>query len=187
MAIVGKGLFRPNAEEIFGKDLIEQTEKQKKVTSGEELLKQYSIKDFPFDVASFATDKLGIRIKYDNLDNDISGKLSKEGNNYVITVEKRHPENRQRFTIAHELAHYFLHKDLKEEFEDTVFFRGADSDTFEFQANLFAGDILMPKEEFLRQIRNGNSKIENLAQYFGVSTLAIRVRAKQLDLQGHGL
>ena len=76
---------------------------------------------------------------------------------------------------------------MKEEFEDTVFFRGADSDTFEFQANLFAGDILMPKDEFLEQIRKGNSKIENLAKYFGVSTLAIRVRAKQLDLQGHGL
>lgn len=187
MAIVGKGLVRPNAEEIFGKDLIEQAKEKKRVTSGEEFLKEYSIKDFPFDVASFARDKLGILIKYDNLDNDISGKLSKEGDDYIITVEKRHPENRQRFTIAHELAHYFLHKDLKEKFEDTVFFRGADSDTFEFQANLFAGDILMPKDEFLRQIRDGNSKIENLAEYFGVSTLAIRVRAKQLDLQGHGL
>ncbi len=187
MAILSKGLARPNAEEIFGKELIEQTEKQKKVTSGDELLKEYSIKDFPFDVASFATNKLGILIKYDTLDNDISGKLSKEGDNYVITVEERHPENRQRFTIAHELAHYFLHKDLKEKFEDTVFFRGADSDTFEFQANLFAGDILMPKNEFLKQIRNGNSEIENLAKHFGVSTLAIRVRAKQLDLQGHGL
>lgn len=187
MAIIGKGLVRPNAEEIFGKDLIKQAAEEKKVTSGEELLKEYSIKNFPFDVAAFATNELGILIKYDNLDNDISGKLSKEGNDYVITVEKRHPENRQRFTIAHELAHYFLHKDLKEKFEDTIFFRGADSDTFEFQANLFAGDILMPKDEFLEQIRKGNSEIENLAKYFGVSTLAIRVRAKQLDLQGHGL
>ena len=80
-----------------------------------------------------------------------------------------------------------MHKNLKEKFEDSIFFRGADSDTFEFQANLFAGEILMPKEELLKQIQNGNAKIEDLAKYFGVSTLAIRVRAKQLNLQGHGL
>lgn len=187
MAIVRKGLVRPNVEEVFGKAIMEKVEGQKKVASGEEFVKEYSINDFPFDVASFATDKLGIQIRYDNLDNDVSGMLTKEEDRYIITVEKRHPENRQRFTIAHELAHYFLHKGLKEKFEDTIFFRGADNDTFEFQANLFAGNILMPKDEFLHQIQNGNSKIEDLAKYFGVSTLAIRVRAKQLNLQGHGL
>lgn len=31
------------------------------------------------------------------------------------------------------------------------------------------------------------NQIEDLAKFFGVSTLAIRVRAKQLNLTGHGL
>jgi hypothetical protein len=186
MAILTKGLVRPNAEQLFGKDLISQANEQKKITSGAELIKEYSINDFPVDVVQFA-ERLGILIEYEYLDNDISGMLSQKDGKYVITVEKRHPINRQRFTIAHELAHYFLHKNLKEKFEDSIFFRGAESDTFEFQANLFAGELLMPSEEFLNQIKNGNSQIEGLAKYFGVSTLAIRVRAKQLDLQGHGL
>ena len=186
MAIVTKGLVRPNAQDVFGKDFMEKAESHKKITSGTEFVKEYSINDFPVDVVGFAN-TLGITVKYACLDNDISGMLSKEGNNYIITVEQRHPENRQRFTIAHELAHYFLHKNLQEQFKDTIFFRGADSDTFEFQANLFAGELLMPADEFLKQIKEGNSKIENLAKYFGVSTLAIRVRAKQLNLQGHGL
>ena len=45
----------------------------------------------------------------------------------------------------------------------------------------------MPREEFLNQIKQGNKTIEGLAKYFGVSTLAVRVRAKNLNLTGHGL
>ena len=186
MAILTKGLVRPNAKELFGEDFINEAEKEKKITSGNEFLKEYSINDFPFNIVEFVQG-LGIKIKYDDLPNNISGMLTKEDNAYVIVVEKKHPANRQRFTIAHELAHYFLHKNVKEKFEDAVFFRGSATDSIEFQANLFAGEILMPKEEFLAQIENGKSKIEELAEYFGVSTLAIRVRAKQLNLQGHGL
>ena len=57
----------------------------------------------------------------------------------------------------------------------------------EFQANNFASELLMPKETFLQQIKKGKNKIEELARFFGVSSLAIRVRAKQLNLVGHGL
>ena len=45
----------------------------------------------------------------------------------------------------------------------------------------------MPKEEFLKQIKTGVKTIQKLADYFNVSTLAVRVRAKQLNLTGHGL
>ena len=186
MAIIRNGLNRPNAETLFGTDFVQQTSKEKKATSGKELVKEYQIKDFPVDIVDFAQ-KLGIEIKYENLENDVSGKISIKEGHYTITVEARHSPNRQRFTIAHEIAHYFLHKNLKENFEDVVFFRGGDTNSIEFQANLFAGEILMPEEEFFKQIKSGKSKIEDLAEYFGVSTLAIRVRAKQLNLQGHGL
>lgn len=186
MAIITKGLTRPNIEELFDSDFVNKENYNKKVISGEDFVTQYSIKDFPVDIENFAG-KLGIEIRYENLENGISGKLEKDGERYIITVEGRHPKNRQRFTIAHEIAHYFLHRNLREKFEDMVFFRGVDKDSAEFQANLFASEILMPQSQFLEQIKTGMNKIEDLAQYFGVSTLAIRVRAKQLNLKGHGL
>ena len=58
--------------------------------------------------------------------------------------------------------------------------------TVEDEANNFAAELLMPKDEFIKQIRGGNATIEGLAKYFGVSTLIIRYRAKSLDLNGHG-
>lgn len=186
MAIITRGLARPNIEELFDSDFVDKENHDKKVVSGEDFITQYSIEDFPVDIEEFSK-KIGIEIKYANLENGISGKLEKDGEHYIITVENRHPKNRQRFTIAHEIAHYFLHRNLKEKFEDIVFFRGVEKDSTEFQANLFASEILMPKNQFLEQIKIGKNKIEDLAKYFGVSTLAIRVRAKQLNLKGHGL
>mgnify|MGYP000051606101 CR=1 FL=1 len=184
MAVISKGMSRPNTDELFGKDFINTIEK--KITSADEVRKEYSINKFPVDVEALLT-QLNISIEKRKLDNDISGMLLSQNDRYIIVVEERHPLNRQRFTIAHEIAHYFLHKNLKEKFEDNVFFRGYSSDSLEFQANNFASDLLMPKTVFIEKIKNGMNQIEDLAKFFGVSTLAIRVRAKQLNLTGHGL
>ena len=89
--------------------------------------------------------------------------------------------------MAHELAHYCLHRHLKIVFEDKVLFRGGESSPEEIEANSFAGEILMPAEQFMRNINSGNNSIQGLADSFEVSSLAIRVRAKQLGLRGHGL
>ena len=93
----------------------------------------------------------------------------------------------QRFTIAHEIAHFCLHQSKEDLFEDKIFFRGVDINSLEYQANEFAGELLMPEDVFYEQIRQGNKSIERLATHFGVSTLAIRVRARNLGLTGHGL
>ena len=80
-----------------------------------------------------------------------------------------------------------MHQNEENLFEDKVFFRGASTNSMECQANEFAGELLMPENEFFNQLRLGNNTIEGLAKYFGVSTLAVRVRAKNLSLTGHGL
>ena len=54
MAIVTKGLVRPNAQDVFGKDFMEKAESHKKITSGTEFVKEYSINDFPVDVVHCA-------------------------------------------------------------------------------------------------------------------------------------
>lgn len=130
----------------------------------------------------------GINIIKEPLQNDISGIFCQEDNGtYSIKVNSLQHLRRQRFTLAHELAHYCLHRHLKIVFEDKVLFRGGESSPEEIEANSFAGEILMPAEQFMRNINSGNNSIQGLADSFEVSSLAIRVRAKQLGLRGHGL
>lgn len=142
----------------------------------------------PLDVEGVAK-KLGIRIEYVPLKDDISAILykDKENNFWVLRVNKEHHPNRQRYTIAHELGHFCLHRHLKQYFEDKIFFRGGEPDKPEWQANEFASAILMPENEFREMVRSGVSQVEKLAKEFKVSTLALRIRAKNLGISGHGL
>ncbi|MCX7022441.1 MAG: ImmA/IrrE family metallo-endopeptidase [bacterium] len=64
-------------------------------------------------------------------------------------------ENRLRFTFAHELGHFVLHRSILEELslqtiDDYLEFLDAEQDEaylrFEFQANEFAGRLLVPRD-----------------------------------------
>jgi Zn-dependent peptidase ImmA (M78 family) len=142
----------------------------------------------PLDVEGVAK-AFDIDIKKESLENELSGILRKmpESNKWEMLINAKHHSNRQRYTIAHELGHYFLHRHLQVEFQDRIFFRGAESSKEELQANSFASEVLMPENYFREMIREGKNKIDELAQEFGVSTLALRIRAKNLGMSGHGL
>ncbi|MGZ0175141.1 MAG: ImmA/IrrE family metallo-endopeptidase, partial [Planctomycetales bacterium] len=83
---------------------------------------------------------------------------------------------RDRFTIAHELGHYFLHSDQGE--IPIVAFRNG-STRIEWEANWFAASLLMPKAEF-RQAASRDLSVAALAARFGVSQEAARVRKEAL-------
>jgi Zn-dependent peptidase ImmA (M78 family) len=146
------------------------------------------IPTLPLDVAEVAK-KIGIHIEFLPLKNDLSGILYKDEktNKWVIQVNSNHHPNRQRYTIAHELGHFCLHKHLEHIFEDHLFFRGGESSPVEWQANDFASTILMPEDTFRDLVRSGTREVEVLAEKFGVSSLALRIRAKGLGMSGHGL
>lgn len=72
------------------------------------------------DVEALLT-QLNISIEKRKLDNDISGMLLSQNDRYIIVVEERHPLNRQRFTIAHEIAHYFCTKTSKKNLKTMCF------------------------------------------------------------------
>ena len=54
------------------------------------------------------------------------------------------------------------------------------------EANKFARGILLPEKEFRAKVRK-NGKLEHLAKLFKVSSLVLRIRAKELGMKGHGL
>ena len=161
------------------------------IDTPEKLLKFAELKEldtFPLDLLGVA-DKFDIRIERIALEDDLSGILykEKESNSWVMQINEDHHPNRQRYTIAHELGHFCLHRHLKQRFEDKIFFRGVEANKPEWQANDFASAILMPEDRFREMVRSGESKVEVLAKEFKVSTLALRIRAKNLGISGHGL
>lgn len=142
----------------------------------------------PLDIHSL-TKALGIDLLAIPMDDNISGSLSAYPNKqgWLIKVNSLHHPNRQRFTIAHELGHYFKHRNEQNDFVDQNFFRNSESNRIETEANRFAGDLLMPEDEFRLAVKSLSGSIEAVAQKFMVSTLAVRVRAKALGMKGHGL
>ena len=71
----------------------------------------------------------------------------------VIVVNSRHAAVRRRFTVAHEIGHYHLHRKKENAgnvfIDRTVYFRGDMSSTSdhqsELEANAYAARLLMPE------------------------------------------
>lgn len=83
---------------------------------------------------------------------------------------------RDRFTIAHELGHYILHKPHEESWAA----RSGDSDRLEWEANWFAAGFLMP-EGLFKKAMDKTTSIPALASQFGVSLAAAGFRYDQLS------
>jgi Zn-dependent peptidase ImmA (M78 family) len=161
-----------------------------------QLLKKYRVKKAPVEVASIANGQ-GMSIKYHEMEDNLSGILIDRPPEIVIVVNSRHHPNRQRFTIAHELAHFSLHRGDPTVFVDKylVHFR-ADSpqgdpfDPREAEANQFASCLLMP-EALLKKDLKGQSidllddaAVRGLATRYQVSVQALSIRLERLGLLG---
>lgn len=118
----------------------------------------------------------------DDMSPDMSGALRNDNGIWTIYVNKKHSQNRQRYTIAHEFGHYCLHRGFTNDFEDTTFFRKEkDWTSIEYDANQFAADLLMPKESVENALDNDIITIKGLSEAFGVSMIAMRNRLLSLN------
>ncbi len=90
-------------------------------------------------------------------------------------------EGRIRFTKAHELGHYMLHRGLQTEFrctESDMLHWSSDPDQ-EMQADEFAGHLLMPLTHFREGLGDGAVNFHQLgdkSETFGVSLTAAALR-----------
>jgi hypothetical protein len=112
----------------------------------------------------------------------VSGKLFKDPFNggvegFSIIVRESDPYVRRRFTVAHEIAHFVLHRDqVGDSLADDELYRSGLSTRQEAQANRFAADILMPRNLINRYIKRWGIDAEALASEFKVSAAAMRIR-----------
>lgn len=87
---------------------------------------------------------------------------------------------RVRFTLAHELGHYVLHRELRDRFRcSTEEMHDWDEREIETEANVFASFLLMPLDDFRRQVAGQPPSIEMLrhcADRYGVSLMAAALK-----------
>ena len=74
---------------------------------GEALAEALGFKKPPVNVEQVAK-SLGLKVVRVDLGDDISGLLISKGDSTTIAVQESDPPKRQRFTIAHEIAHFHL-------------------------------------------------------------------------------
>ncbi|WP_437412420.1 ImmA/IrrE family metallo-endopeptidase [Sinorhizobium meliloti] len=105
---------------------------------------------------------------------------------FEIALAAHTGSDRDRFTIAHELGHYVLHYLLPNQngkHTGPIEAKRYGSGRVEWEANWFAAGFLMPAEEFKKAWHDYGGSISALAEVFGVSTEAARVRCETLNLK----
>lgn len=116
----------------------------------------------------------GIVIVKTDLFNDKIDGLStiSEKGAHIIFLNARMPNDRQRFSLAHELGHMLMHFDLLENDEDV-----------ETEANRFASELLLPAAEIRNELRFLTfPKLGELKRFWNVSMKSLLYRANYLKV-----
>jgi Zn-dependent peptidase ImmA (M78 family) len=152
------------------------------------LINELDINDAPVGVKEIA-ERNGVEVVEEVFPDNISGALHRGPERSVIAVNKAHSETRQRFTISHELGHYFLHRDspafydvqhqIGSHFRAKV--TGTQWDPKEVEANKFAAELLMPRKLLIARVRSSAEvNAVKLAAEFKVSPEAMTYRLAEL-------
>lgn len=155
--------------------------------AAEQVIRDRNITVLPVDPFAIARD-LGIDVMAKPaMSAGVSGSLLRVGNSFAIAYAT-HISNTgfQRFSISHELGHYFLPGHI-----DAVFVDGdlhesragfASGNRYELEADHFAAALLMPRQLFIPATRNagqGLDAIEDLHVLCDTSLTATAIRYAQ--------
>lgn len=146
------------------------------------------LRDIPIDV-EYIAERVGFHIVP-----IISSIKSFKGCLFLKTMElgikfsffEDNRENIYRFTIAHELAHYVLHRDIYSQFSGTSIEEWTDFylknsqliDRAERQADIFAGFLLMPLSELMEDLEDLNKKYERYEDDIRKDRLELEISRK---------
>lgn len=113
-----------------------------------------------------------------------SGILTEHNGKWAIFINDADSLTRQRFTIAHELGHFLLHKGKQfvDEFSaGETFYRDGEDTAEEREANYFAACLLMPAR-LVEETWPNCKDPKDAAKKFEVSEVSMTYRLKKLDL-----
>ena len=153
-----------------------------------EILENFSITSVPVPVEEIAK-KMNIEISYAP-STDYSGILiRKSDGNVLMGINNSESIQRMRFTIAHELCHYFFDKNdhVTVEYRNKTHY-GQKPDK-EKMADFFAANLLMPESlvrfDFKEATKNGiffEDNLNSMADKYQVSKEAMKYRLTNLQL-----
>lgn len=143
----------------------------------------------PVKIAGLAR-SFGIVVNVSSLGPGVSGQIKKDGAQYLIRVNRYEGKRRQRFTIAHEVSHFILHRSLIDRNQhgitDSILYRSGAPERIEFEANRLAADLLMPiglitsYRQKLGRISQ-DEFLQRSAEIFDVSEAAMTIRLNALE------
>jgi Zn-dependent peptidase ImmA (M78 family) len=162
------------------------------ISKAKNLLQKSGFSEAPVDVERIATN-LGVVVSRTPADDDISGFLFRQPDgSAIIGVNALHHSNRQRFTIAHEIGHFELHKFDQVHVDRSIIklrskVSSTGEDSEEIEANRFAAELLMPEEFLLKDLEestvidlNDERRMQQLAKKYQVSVQAMTNRLVSL-------
>lgn len=144
------------------------------IAKAKELIKENYVIEPPVDVYGIAQNT-GLHIIEKPFPNDIanvSGFIDLSDDSAVMYINADDAPNRRKFTVAHELGHWLLHREqIRADPEKTVLLRVAlgvaNNDPFEKEANAFAAELLVPMDFLCAQ--EADKSVTELAELFQVS------------------
>ena len=161
------------------------------------ILADLGITHWPVPVDTVAR-KLGITLTFVPLDEALSGMIFMKGTAHIV-INSLHHQNRQRFTISHEVGHFALHmpeigSEVHVDKKFLAFARNTKSsegsDLKEIEANRFAAGLLVPRNHLIQELRGrildveDEELVENLAKKFQVSRQMMTFRIAGLAERG---
>lgn len=123
-----------------------------------------------------------------NLKNTEEGSLVVEKDkSFFIHLPQHTTLSRDRFVIAHELGHFFLHFLLPRVQKNDESFglkapRYSGDQATDYEANWFAAGLLLPEAAFKLKYHRLGGDIVDVADHFGVGVNTAAVRARALGL-----
>jgi hypothetical protein len=151
----------------------------------EELISEFGITSpGEIDIEAIAFDQ-GIEVAYEDL-HGCEATLVGFGNRAIATISPSSSRGRERFSIAHEVGHWSLHRGRSFRCRtDDVAVNYASDNHLEKEADQFASHMLMPRQIFLPAIRStknlGLNDLQLIATDFQVSLQAAAIRMATLD------
>jgi Zn-dependent peptidase ImmA (M78 family) len=132
----------------------------------------------PADPFKFCTEVLGFEVHQLDIESEISAIVM--FSEKMIGVNQNHHPNRQRFSLAHEIGHYYLHRDYFEHRDENLTHK-EQKKIMESEADNFASEFLMPSE-LVKETFNKIKDAKLIAKMFAVSEQSFWIKLQDLKL-----
>ena len=127
------------------------------ILKARQFVRDAGIDSIPVDIERYAaTVKVRIKVSSD-LDDEESGQTFPIGGKHIVTVNGNHSEERQRFTVLHEIAHIVLelpsqHHGTNITTADMLSYRRRPKE--EILCDVFAAECLLPYDQFRKDVED---------------------------------